>query len=94
MNSKPKFLFFSDVYVTNPKKKDFYCVGNYYSQNYIVKFHNLKRLIIMLDKKGYKLVDKRKFLPNIHSQYKFYNMSNLPKVNRIFYTMNLTFIKK
>jgi putative methyltransferase (TIGR04325 family) len=92
--NKPKFLFFSDVYVTNPKKKDFYCVGNYYSQNYIVKFHNLKRLIIMLDKKGYKLVDKRKFLPNIHSQYKFYNMSNLPKANRIFYTMNLTFIKK
>ena len=37
--NKPKFLFFSDVYITNPKKNDFYCVGVYYNQNYLVKYH-------------------------------------------------------
>ena len=92
--NKPKFLFFSDVYITNPKKNDFYCVGVYYNQNYLVKFHNLKRMILMLNQYGYRLVDKKKFLPNIQNQFSFFDMSNLPKENRIFHTMNLTFIKK
>lgn len=92
--NKPKFLFFSDVYITNPKKKDFYCIGKYYNQNYLVKFHNLKKMILLLDRYRYKLVDKKKFLPNIQNQFSFFDMTNLPKENRIFHTMNLTFIKK
>ena len=89
---KPKFIFFSDLFLTS-NKKEFYCIGRYYNQSYVVKFHKLKTLEKLLNFYKYKLIDKKKFLPKIQGQYRFYDMSNLPRENRIYNTYNLIFEK-
>ena len=91
IGSKPKFLFFSDLFITNCNIEDYFCIGRYYNQSYIVKFHNLKKITSLLKIFGYELIDQKKYLPNIHGQFRFYDMENLPKKNRIYYTMNLIF---
>lgn len=94
IRGNPKFLFFSDLFVTNANEKDFYCIGRYYNQNYVVKFHNLKKIISLLKTFNYELIDQKNYLPNIQGQFRFYDMENLPKKNRIYHTMNLIFKKK
>ena len=89
---KPKHIFFSDVFITK-NQREFYCIGRYYGQSYIVKFHTLKDLIKIMSSYKYNLIDQKLYLPNINGQYRFYDMSNLPKKNRIFNTMNLHFKK-
>ena len=91
LKKKPKYLFFSDLYLTTKCEKDFYCVGKYYNQTYIVKFHNLKKLEKLLKYYEYKIIDKRLFMPKIQGVYKFFDMNNLPKKNRIYHTYNIQF---
>tara|TARA_B100000989_G_scaffold298989_1_gene291707 strand:- start:1502 stop:2272 length:771 start_codon:yes stop_codon:yes gene_type:complete len=89
MKKKPKYLLISDFFGT--KQKNFYLIGNYYGKRYFIKFHNIKKFIKFLENKGYKLIYKNPFLPNIHGKFNFFDMSNLDKKYRIDHTWNLFF---
>ena len=89
IKKKPKFIFISDLFGT--KQKSFYLIANYYGHNYFVKFHNLNDVILTLRKLNYKLIYRNPFLPNIKGEFKFFDMSNLPKKYRITHTWNLFF---
>ena len=89
IKKKPKFIFISDLFGT--KQKSFYLIANYYGHNYFVKFHNLNDVISTLRKFNYKLIYQNPFLPNIKGQFRFFDMSNLPKKYQITHTWNLFF---
>ncbi len=89
MKKKPNFIFVSDFFGTT--QKNFYLIGNYYGNKYSVKFHNIKKFINYLKKKGYKLIYKNPHLPNIKGNFGFFDMSNIKKEYRITHTWNLFF---
>lgn len=90
IKKKPTHIFFSDIYISK-NNKDFFVIGKYYKKNFVVRFRNIKKLTKLMNSFGYKILDRRSFMPNIAGKYKFYDMSNLEKKYRIYNTMNLHF---
>ncbi len=85
--TRPKIIAISAFYVGS--KKNFTTVGEYYGKKFILHFKSWKYFNKIIDKLGYSIVYKTRFLPKIKKKWTFYDMTNLPASSRIKYTWNI-----
>jgi len=89
---KPDFIIFEDFHASN--FKSFVTYQKFFNFKIPIKFHNINDLEKFLKKNNYNLVYKSAYLPLIKGKFRFYDMSNLPKKNRVKFTYNLLFMRK
>lgn len=86
---KPDFIIFEDFHATN--SKPFVTYQKFFDKKIPVKFHKVEFLEYFMRKNKYSLIYKSSFLPLIKGKFKFYDMENFPKTNRVNHTLNLVF---
>ena len=91
LHLKPDFIIFEDFHAT--KNKSFVTYQQFFEYKIPVKFHKIKNLQKFMKKNRYELIHKTSFLPLIKGEFKFYDMKNLPKKNRVNNTFTLIFKK-
>ena len=85
--TKPEFISFSDVYLSY-LDENFYTISNYYGIEHKYLIRSKKKFEKILKKNNYKIINIEKLILPVKGEYKFYDMSNLPKKYRINYTFN------
>lgn len=91
-NINPEFLIFSDVYAGDIKK-NYFTKTDYYGLKHLIKIRSKKLFEKKIMSFGYEIVNVHKMILPVRGKFKFYNMSNLPKENRIYCTYNYLFKK-
>ena len=90
--ARPEFLVFSDVYLSD-LSQDFYTVSNYYGIKHKYLIRSKKNFEKILKNNHYKIINIEKLILPVKGKLQFYDMSNLPKKNRIKCTYNYLFKK-